>query len=495
MQQPKRFQAATLADAYEMVREELGPEAVILSTRKALSPAIYGQPARQFVEVVAHVPAPMVSDDDSFRPTLSQDMAAHDLVRELAEAAATGVLPAAADLNADLAPPFENTQAGTLSPAAAPKRRAPRKRATPAAKAPEAGPFDALNSAIDRAADVTAPDVRVADAAPAAPVDMPAPPVATPTIADRAMIGMLARQLTEVRTLLDQLVVDRVSERVDAGPAPLRDVHDYLVRQGLAPTLLAPLISQVGESLARGFDRETALRAVERKLATKLPPVPRVDFARRPVAIFLVGPSGAGKTTMAVRMALEIERAHSLRVAIAGTDVNRAGAPQQLAAFGDAAGIDTRLCYAPAELQSLLQSTSLDVVIVDTPGHNGTRRDRMAELNAFTSVARRRSVLLVLPATMKAADLSEVVAAYSGIGIEGLAFTRCDETSTFGALISVSIDSTLGVAYTTHSDQVSEAPRMGDNLALANAVTTGRWPASAAARAQATAAATLARVS
>ena len=60
---------------------------------------------------------------------------------------------------------------------------------------------------------------------------------------------------------------------------------------------------------------------------------------------------------------------------------------------------------------------------------------------------------------------------------------------------SVSIDSTLGVAYTTHSDQVSEAPRMGDNLALANAVTTGRWPASAAARAQATAAATLARVS
>ena len=99
----------------------------------------------------------------------------------------------------------------------------------------------------------------------------------------------------------------------------------------------------------------------------------------------------------------------------------------------------------------------------------------MAELNAFTQVARRRSVLLTLPATMKGSDLNDVVAAYSGIGIDGLVLTRCDETSTFGALASVAIEASIGIAYTAHSDQVSDAATAGDNLALAKAVVSGRW--------------------
>ena len=119
----------------------------------------------------------------------------------------------------------------------------------------------------------------------------------------------------------------------------------------------------------------------------------------------------------------------------------------------------------------------------------------MAELNAFTQVARRRSVLLVLPATMKAIDVNDVVAAYSVVGVDGLALTRCDETATFGPLVSVAIDAAIGVAYTTHSDQVSDAPRGGDNLALATAVTTGRWNIPAGDRSRTPAASpTLARV-
>jgi len=245
----------------------------------------------------------------------------------------------------------------------------------------------------------------------------------------------------------------------------------------------------------RGTDRESALRTVERKLAARLPQAAQLDLGRRPAAIFIVGPSGAGKTTMAVRLALEIERVHGLRVVVAGTDVNRAGAPQQLMAFGAASGIDVRLCYAPGELKAILEDGKTDLVIVDTPGHNGTRRDRMAELNAFTQAARRRSVLLTLPATMKGSDLNDVVAAYSGLGVDGLVLTRCDETATFGALASVAIDASIGIAYTVHSDQVSEAARAGDNLGLASAVVTGRWATTAMDRMRASAASSvLARV-
>ena len=57
MQQPKRFQAPTMAEAYDQVRRELGDQAVILSTRKAFAPGLFGQPGRQFVEVVARAGA------------------------------------------------------------------------------------------------------------------------------------------------------------------------------------------------------------------------------------------------------------------------------------------------------------------------------------------------------------------------------------------------------------------------------------------------------
>lgn len=497
MRQPKRFQAPSLGEAYARVREELGGEAIILSTRKASAPGLFGQPGRQFVEVLAVLPEGV--EMPPLRPNLDQDMAAHDLVRGLAEAAAMGM---AIDPAVELAPPVEDPAAGRsgaeVAAASAPLTTPPAPAFEPIAHPlsmpdPErAGSLRALNEATLAAAANASP--------PLLPPLAPLPPeiLATtsgPSITDRALVSALARQLTEVRGMLEGLVADRVTERVEGGPPAIKDVHELMVRQGLSQAVISPLLAQVTESLVHGSDRVSALRTVERKLAARLPQAAHLDLGRRPAAVFIVGPSGAGKTTLAVRLALEIARAYGLRVVVAGTDVNRAGAPQQLSAFGAAAGIDVRLCYAPGELKAILDHGETDLVIVDTPGHNGTRRDRMAELNAFAQAARRRSMLLALPATTKGSDLNDIVAAYSGAGIDGLVLTRCDETSTFGALASVAIEASIGVAYTTHSDQVSDAPRAGDNLALASAVVAGRWADTPSARPRAaTPAPALARV-
>lgn len=425
MQQPKRFQAPTLAEAYEQVRRDLGESAVILSTRKAFAPGLFGQPGRQFVEVVARVPeeAPVAAaagaSGGPARPSLEQDQAAHDLVRAVAEATASA--PASAS-----------------------------------------GPFAGFR-AVAALDDITTPRGMASEE----DIEAPAAPMA-------ASGEPWSRQLDQIRGMLEHLLAERVDARLEAGPAAARMVKDRLVRHGMSATLAATII---GEADARIEDEAALSASVERRIASKLPPVVGLNTSRRR-AVYLVGPSGAGKTTMAVRLALQLQR-QGMNVVLAGTDVNRAGAPQQLLAFGAVTGIEVRLCYAPDELQEVIADAEVDVVIVDTPGHNGLRRDRMSELESFLQAGRQRTVLLTVPATMKASDLGDTVAAYSAAGIDGLVVTRCDETSHMGAVAGVAMEASIGVAFTTHSDQVSEAATPGDNLTLAAAVVRATWEAAA----------------
>ena len=427
MQQPKRFQAPTMSEAYDQVRRELGDSAVILSTRKAFAPGLFGQPGRQFVEVVARVPqeVPAVRAQ---APTLDQDAAAHELVRALAEATASAPLSASGAAGAKGA-----THAG----------------------------FQQVASADDLPA-------RTREVAPPARLPMPTAASDVPW----------SRQLDQMRTMLEQLVSERRDERIDNGPSAPRVLKERLLKHGVTPALASSLLSEVDSGPAR--DEQSLAGAVKRRMAAMF--APPVTMSRRQRAIFLVGPGGAGKTTMAVRMALELQR-QGLNAVIAGTDVNRAGAPQQLTAFGAVTGLDVRLCYAPSELEEILAEPGVDVVIVDTPGHNGLRRDRMAELSSFLQAARQRSVLLTVPATMKASDLSVVVSAFGALALDGAVLTRCDETAEFGHLADVLIEAALGLAYMTRSDQVSDAPVVGDNLALSEAIVEGQWPSAVGATA------------
>jgi flagellar biosynthesis protein FlhF len=456
----KRFQATSVAEAYEQVRQALGDDAVIISTRQAVAPGMFGFGKREFVEVVAGIP-----DDAAgaapLRP-LVQDAAAHDLVRGLAERAAQRSLdvslpqepprrPSAdspsrlRDAEPALAPPFMNEIAGSALN----------------------GPFGALERVLARAA------------GPELPLPVP-DQLATPASPGRDVLSDLATGLQDVRALVERMALARADDSIEHGPAVLADLRARLVAQGVAPAVLLPVLEQVGDALAPNASPEAARQAVERRLAAQLPAPTALDLARRPAVVFIVGPSGAGKTTAAVRLGMQLAQ-QALRVTIAGTDVDRAGAPQQLQAFGAACGLQTRACYTPGELQALIADGQSDVVIVDTVGHNGTRVERMTELRAFTQVARDPNILLALPATMQADDLLRVTRAYAAVGIRGLLLTRCDETATFGGLITAVKQSGIGVAYTTHHDSVGEPARPGDNHALAASVLLGAWPDRAAA--------------
>jgi len=483
-QQPRRFQADTLDEAYSQVREAFGDEAVILATRRATAPSIYGRPPHSFVEVLAHIPEPSHVPSRAARGRVA-------------------VAPAADE--AGLAPPFENPMAGTgvSSELLAQVVSAATPAAMPAATA-------ATPRAAERSEPATAIPVTPARSRTSDGERIPPPPMAAfeepddeDTDADESVANVLAQasashgrqrtelervldELGEVRGIVEELAVARVNGRIDQTAAPLRWLRNRLRDQGVKSTLAATILDHAADTQVPNAPGEALHRTVERQLAMMLPPVVHLDLSKRPAIVALIGPAGAGKTTLAMKLAVEFERAYSLRVVVAGTDVERAGAPQQFAAVGAAAGVQTRLCYTPGELQALIAERTADVVIVDTPGHDGSRRDRMTELQTFIHAARHREVLLVLPATMKTVDLERLSRAYAPVDPMGVVLTRCDGTTSMGESFSALVGSGLGVAFTTHQDSVVDAPRPGDNMAIARAIVTGEWasrPSAARARA------------
>ena len=290
------------------------------------------------------------------------------------------------------------------------------------------------------------------------------------------LLTNIASQLAEMRGLLERISMQRVDERVDRGPRALQEARSRLIDQGVGPSVLIPVLDDVADATVSEATRQMVLQTLERKLAGKLPPVVTPDLTGSPRAMFVVGPGGAGKTTVALRLGVQLANERGARVTLAGIDVGRAGAPQQLTALGAATGLPVRLCYSPGELKALLAEGSADVVIIDTPGNNGARRDRMTELSAFTQVAGDRATLLTVPATTNGDDIVRTTSAFAEAGLDGLVLTRCDEARTFGALLTAACESRIGVAYSAHGDGISEPLHGGDNHALALAIVGGRWP-------------------
>ena len=257
----------------------------------------------------------------------------------------------------------------------------------------------------------------------------------------------------------------------------LGQIRDRLQAQEVGASLIARVLDRVASAITADASAEAAQQVVLRRLAAELPAPPVLDFGRPPTTLFVVGPARAGKTTAVVRMGLRLANEQGLRVTLAGIDVDRVGASQELQAYGAATGLAVRLCYTPGELQALAAEQSADGIIVDAPGHDGSGREHMAELSAFARAVRPRTLLLTLPATMRSADAARVAAAYGAVSPDGLIATRCDETATFGGLLTIAAEANLGIAFTAHGPSVRDAAREGETHALARAVMLGRWSA------------------
>jgi flagellar biosynthesis protein FlhF len=456
----KRFSAKTSRDALILVRQQLGDDAVVLSTKPcpegvemlAMAPesmqhieriaAASAAPARTPSSPKTAVQRPPVPATEEVQQDVEQlamsTLSFQDYVRERmlkrrqAEMKAAEAAAAAERIEPELTPLQQRLSA--------------RMGATPTA-APVAEPPVARPAPVQRE-EVRAepPAVSLADAAFAS----------TPQRAiDEAALARREQDMMNELRSMKGLIEERFGalafmEKLQRQPARAR-LTQKLLESGFSPAL----IRKMAESLPAEAGDELAWAAgvLERNLITG-EAEPALEDQGGVYA--LVGSTGVGKTTSTAKLAAAFATKYgAANLGLVTLDAYRVGAHEQLRTYGRILGVPVHTAHDRASLEDLLDLLAAKrMVLIDTAGmaQRDTRTGELLDMLSHRAVQK----LLVVNAAQQGETIEDVLVAYRANVARGVILSKMDEAVKLGPALDALIRHRLKIIGVANGQRVPE---------------------------------------
>ncbi len=180
----------------------------------------------------------------------------------------------------------------------------------------------------------------------------------------------------------------------------------------------------------------------------------------------LVGATGVGKTTTIAKLAARYAQIHGAdKVGLISTDSFRIGALEQLATYAKILGCPLKQAKNTEELsEAIYQLRNKKLVLIDTAGMSQRDIKLTERLNNLLTKSRVRiKNYLVLSATSQMSVLQESVQHFKSVPLSGCIFTKIDESLSLGELMSVAIHNRLPIGYLTNGQRVPEDIRVANS--------------------------------
>lgn len=202
-------------------------------------------------------------------------------------------------------------------------------------------------------------------------------------------------------------------------------------------------------------------------------PARRAGGGSGPRVLALVGPTGAGKTLTAAKLALHPDVFGPGRASLLSLDTYRPAGFEPLSVYAEVAGLPLEVVYHPDEAGDALRRLSTsEVVVVDTPGRSPRAPGADDEWQEILEELRPDEVHLVLPAHLRRDLAREIAADFEDFGVTHLLLSKLDEVPDDDVAASLAMELDLPGRWLTTGQEVPgdlEAcgPRILGSLGLA----------------------------
>ena len=173
--------------------------------------------------------------------------------------------------------------------------------------------------------------------------------------------------------------------------------------------------------------------------------------------VALVGPTGVGKTTTIAKLAANFQLREGLRVGLVTVDTYRIAAVDQLKTYAEIIDLPMQVVTNPFEMRRALdEMAGLDLILVDTAGrspHDDLRIQELEHLIAGTGID---EVHLVMSGASSIDNWETTLDKFSTAGISSIVLTKLDEMQGLGPLLSLSRKTDLPISYLTTGQDVPE---------------------------------------
>jgi len=413
----KRFTAANMQIALRMVSQELGADAVILSSKKIDSG----------IEVVAALD--YQSEQDANSPEIERQLR---LQREL-----------------------ENAKQASREQQPATPRQQQRENFASRSDVSSKEGLQAVLSGLKNN-DYIAPQSRQPQPEASAAQIKNTPPKRRETDLDESWYSNVLAQMTgELKELKDWLVSHQGSAWDSSRPMTWQQSQLWQRCQdvGLEPAWADRITSRIDSSLEIDDAWGKALKLI----ATDIPVAP-TGLLERGGVFALVGPTGAGKTTTIGKLAAQfVIRNGAESVAFITLDNYRVAAHDQLKTFSRLLGVDLHK-VAPGQSVSkvIANLKGKKLILIDSAGLASQDPHFDVQLSMLKEAGPRVKKLLVLPLTSQGRCLQENFEHYKSVGLSGCVYTKLDECFSLGPALSISALTQLPVTLVTDGPHIPD---------------------------------------
>ena len=239
-------------------------------------------------------------------------------------------------------------------------------------------------------------------------------------------------ELKRIQARLDAR--EMASTRPRPCPSEAMPYYERLIERGLEAKTVQGLLHDVRAGLPSGASAFHIQQALQNAIAGQVKTSgPLMNKEDRKKTVILVGPTGVGKTTSIAKLAAYYRQHERRSVALVTLDTYRIAAVDQLRTYADLIGVtlDVALTRGDA-VRCIARRNDTDLILVDTAGRSPGDRVGMTEVHDILSLNHPVEVHLVLSATTRERDLKQYTNHYRGIPFNRLLFTKLDETTGLG---------------------------------------------------------------